>query len=106
MGLPLGLNPEFLTRHGTEMRKESRVEPGGSHMHHTSRNHLANAEKKKLILCHVNPTCLSHLSLPENPESSKSRVAVWGLIRDSYLVARLQLGLVVCLKNNIEESGL
>src|SRR5260370_27693471 len=58
---------------------------------HASHNHLANTEKKNSYYVMLHPTCLSHKSLPENPESSKfkfkvqnhalpyARVAVWGL---------------------------
>ncbi len=54
-------------------------------MHHASRNYLANTEKK-LILCHATSDMLVTLVTPGKPrkfkiqvQSSKSRVAVWGL---------------------------
>ena len=96
-------------RHGTEMRKErgnrwwslfslhygakkglskkSRVEPG-SHMHHASRITQPSGKhrKKKLILCHVTSDMPVTQVTPGKPrkfkiqvQSSKSRVAVWGL---------------------------
>ena len=61
------------------------LSPGGSHMHHASHNYLANTEKK-LILCHVTSDMLVTLVTPGKPrkfkiqvQSSKSRVAIWGL---------------------------
>src|SRR5713226_4815775 len=54
-------------------------------MHHASHNYLANTETK-LILCHVTSDMLVTLVTPGKPrkfkiqvQSSKSRVAVWGL---------------------------
>src|SRR5260370_37116100 len=43
---------------------------------HASHNHLANTKKKNSYYVMLHPTCLSHKSLPENPESSKSKVKV------------------------------
>src|SRR5216684_6014454 len=43
---------------------------------HASHNHLANTEKKNSYYVMLHPTCLSHKSLPENPESSKFKFKV------------------------------
>src|SRR5713226_4609287 len=44
--------------------------------HHASHNHLANTEKKNSYYVMLHPTCLSHKSLLENPESSKFKFKV------------------------------
>src|SRR5258707_4891889 len=43
---------------------------------HASHNHLANTEKKNSYYVMLHPTCLSHKSLLENPESSKFKFKV------------------------------
>src|SRR5258708_29138935 len=70
---------------GQEFLRNPELSPSGSHMHHASHNYLANTEKK-LILCHVTSEMPVTLVTPRKPrkfkiqvQSSKSRVAVWGL---------------------------
>src|SRR5260221_14099448 len=43
---------------------------------HASHNHLANTKKKNSYYVMLHPTCLSHKSLPGNPESSKFKFKV------------------------------
>src|SRR5258708_4842866 len=75
------------------LSKKSRVEPG-SHMHHASRITQPSGKhrKKKLILCHVTSDMPVTQVTPGKPrkfkiqvQSSKSRVAVWGLRLHTFL---------------------